>query len=219
MKAVRFLLFLFGCVASSSLLAANPQVEFQTNVGSFVLELYPDKAPKTVANFLEYVNSGFYESTLFHRVVERFIVQGGGFSPELTQKATFPPIPNEADNGLKNEVGTVAMARQFEPDTAAAEFFINLAENKHLNYSRPDAAHMGYCVFGRVIRGMDVVERISHTPTLSVGMLSELPRQNIVIEKSILLEMPITIAQQDKALETPATEKIIKLSKKGKKRD
>jgi len=218
MKAVRFLLFVLGITICLQVQAGNPQVEFQTSHGSFVIELYPDKAPKTVDNFLEYVRSGFYEHTLFHRVIERFIVQGGGFSPELKQKPTLPPIPNEANNSLKNEVGTVAMARRFEPDTAAAEFFINLADNKHLNYYRPEPAYMGYCVFGKVIRGMDVVERISHTPTLKVGVLDELPKQHVLIEKVALLDAPLVLSQQDKKAETAAPEKIINPSRKGKKR-
>jgi cyclophilin family peptidyl-prolyl cis-trans isomerase len=218
MKAVRLLLFLLGFMVSLPLRAATPQVEFQTSFGNFVIELYPDKAPKTVDNFMEYVNSGFYEHTLFHRVMERFVVQGGGFSPDMKQKKTLPPIPNEANNGLKNERGTVAMARRFEPDTAAAEFFINLADNKHLNYYRPQAAYMGYCVFGRVIRGMDVVEKISHAPTLSADMLHELPRQNIVIEKVAVLETPLMVSEQDRKPEALPPEKIINSAKKGKKR-
>lgn len=217
MKTARVLLFLSWFMACSPLLAADPQVEFRTNYGNFVMELYPDKSPRTVANFLEYVNSGFYEYTLFHRVVEHFVVQAGGFTPDLKQKKPLPPIPNEASNGLKNEPGTVAMARRFDPDSAAAEFYINLADNKHLNYYRPEPAYMGYCVFGRVIQGMDVVEKIAQTPTRSIGKLNELPAQNIVIEKAAVLETPIVVAQQDKKPETPSSRKIIKPSKKGKK--
>lgn len=217
MKAVSLLLGILAFFATPAW-ADNPQVEFHTSDGSFVIELYPDKAPRTVENFLEYVKSGFYEHTLFHRVIERFVVQGGGFSPEMKQKQTMPPIPSEANNGLKNVRGMVAMARKFDPNSAAAEFFINLADNKHLDYYRPEPAYMGYCVFGRVIQGMEVVERISHTPTTRVGKLEEVPTRNIEIEKVALLDTPIMLSERVKQLEQPPQERIIQHTRKGKKR-
>ncbi len=218
MKIARVILLFLGFVFSFSLFAADPQVEFRTNYGNFVIELYPEKAPKTVANFLEYVNTGFYEYTVFHRVIDRFMVQGGGFSPDLKQKETAPPIPSEADNGLKNTFGTVAMARRFDPNTAAAEFFINIADNNHLNYYKPEPALMGYCVFGRVVQGMEVVESIAHIPTHSVGKLKELPVQDVVIEKVALLETPVMYAEREKKPDVSPSERIVKSSRKGKKR-
>lgn len=198
--------------------AANPQIEFRTSMGTYVLELYPDKAPKTVANFLEYVNSGFYEGTIFHRVIEGFVVQGGGLLPDMRHKKTMESILNEADNGLKNDYGTLAMARFFNADSATSQFFINVAENKTLNYSRSDSAHMGYCVFGRVIRGMDVVEKISHLPTQVVNKQPDVPIQVVVIERANVLQTPILA---ENAVQNPVEPKQIKSStsmKKGKKK-
>lgn len=191
MKAIASVFLLLGLLCSAGAQAANPQIEFRTSMGSYVVELYPDKAPKTVANFLEYVNSGFYDGTIFHRVIEGFVAQGGGLMPDLHQKKTLEPIRNEADNGLKNDYGTLAMARLFNADSATAQFFINVAENKTLNYSRPDSAHMGYCVFGRVIRGMEVVERITHLPTKMINKLQDVPTQIVMIEKAAVLEAPV----------------------------
>jgi cyclophilin family peptidyl-prolyl cis-trans isomerase len=217
-KALRLFLLMIGLLLHLPLQAANPQVEFRTNQGSFVVELYPDKAPRTVANFLEYVNRGFYEGTIFHRVIDRFVIQGGGLTPDLGQKPTLEPIPNEADNGLKNEAGTLAMARRLSPDSATAQFFINLGDNKILNYYRPEPALMGYCVFGRVIRGMDVAEKIGRIPTQIVGKLTDVPRDNIIIEKAALLETPIIAEQTSgKAVESAPASKS-KSTKKGKKR-
>ena len=202
--------------------SANPQVEFLTNQGSFVVELYPDKAPKTVANFMQYVSSGFYHGTTFHRTVERFMIQGGGLDERLIEKSTFSPIPNEANNGLKNEPGTLAMARAYDPDSATSQFFINLTDNKFLNFHKPDPRYYGYAVFGRVIRGMDTVERISKTPTQKVGMHQNVPLEPIVIEKVALLDRPV-IAEARPGLpsgtvsEKNTTSK--KSSVKGKKRD
>jgi peptidyl-prolyl cis-trans isomerase A (cyclophilin A) len=198
--------------------AANPQVEFQTANGSFIVELYPDKAPKTVANFLEYVDSGFYNGTVFHRVIDSFVVQGGGLTPDLRQKKTLDPIPNEAGNGLKNDYGTLAMARLFDADSATAQFFINVAENKTLNFSRPDSAHMGYCVFGRVIRGMDVVEKISHLPTQVVNKMPDVPERLVMIEKAARLESAVLAENFVPKPAEPQPVKSLKSVKKGKKR-
>src|SRR6478609_3582122 len=150
-------LVLFSIGVQNTAFAANPQVTFETNRGNFVVELYPEKAPKTVANFLAYVNSGFYKDTIFHRVINRFMIQGGGFTANMKEKDTREPITNEANNGLLNEPGTLAMARTQDPDSATAQFFINLENNQFLNYQGPEPDLIGYCVFGRVLKGMDVV--------------------------------------------------------------
>ena len=199
---------------------AQSQVEFTTNYGNFVIELYPDKAPKTVANFLEYVHDGFYHEILFHRVIDRFIVQAGSFRPDMSQKRSYDPIANESNNGLKNERGTVAMARGFKPDSATSEFFINLNDNKTLNYYNQDPGLMGYCVFGRVIRGMEVLDRIAQVPTRAEGKLTDLPAQQIVIQKAELLTTPIVAEHPKKAAPVveDSTVKPSKPAKKGKKR-
>jgi len=168
---------------STSAIAANPQVTFETNRGNFVVELYPEKAPKTVANFLKYVNSGFYKETIFHRVINHFMIQGGGFNADMSEKQTLAPISNEAANGLKNEIGTIAMARTSDPDSATAQFFINLENNVQLNYQGPDPELIGYCVFGRVLKGMDVVREIGITPTINVGQYYDVPKSAIVIHQ------------------------------------
>lgn len=175
--------FLALLLLGSSAWAANPQVIFETNRGNFVVELYPDKAPKTVANFMQYVNSGFYKNTLFHRVISRFMIQGGGFSPDMIEKDTKAPIVNEANNGLLNEPGTLAMARTSDPNSATSQFFINLENNQFLNYQGDYPDLMGYCVFGRVLKGMDVVREIASTPTGFVGPYSDVPKSPIVIEQ------------------------------------
>lgn len=197
-------------------LAANPQIEFRTNLGSFVVELYPDKAPKTVENFLAYVNQGYYEGTIFHRVIDKFIIQGGGLTSDLHPKPTYPPVASESRNGLRNEPGALAMARAFNPDSATSQFFINLDDNKMLNYYKPEPALMGYTVFGKVIRGMDIAKKIGRIPTQNVGKLSDVPQETIVIEKAVMLETPIMAEESAQPLEgTPVTSK---LAKKGKKR-
>ncbi len=145
--------------------AANPVVELETSLGSIALELYPEKAPKTVKNFLEYVDSGFYDDTIFHRVIPGFMIQGGGLYEDMRQKAGNAPIKNEADNGLKNEVGTIAMARTAVPDSATSQFFINVKDNPFLDFTAKTQSGWGYCVFGRVIEGMDVVHQIEGVKT------------------------------------------------------
>lgn len=164
--------------------AAYPQVIMRTNQGEIVLELYPDKAPETVANFLQYVNNHHYNGTIFHRSINKFIVQGGGFTPDFQYKPTLAPIHNEAANGLKNERGTIAMARTYDPDSATAQFFINLDDNKFLNFHRPLPDYYGYCVFGRVIKGMDVAKKIGALPTGAGGPLpSDVPTEPVIIEE------------------------------------
>ena len=168
--------------------AANPQVEIKTNLGSMVVELYPDKAPKTVDNFLRYVKDGHYRDTVFHRVIPGFMIQGGGFDKTLAQKPTRAPVENEASNGLRNDVGTIAMARTSDPHSATAQFFINVSNNAFLNHTSPTSQGYGYTVFGKVIRGMDVVEKIARTPTGRRGPFpSDVPMSDIVIEETRLI--------------------------------
>ena len=168
--------------------AANPQVEIKTNLGNMVVELYPDKAPKTVDNFLRYVKDGHYRDTVFHRVIPGFMIQGGGFDKTLAQKPTRASVENEASNGLRNDVGTIAMARTSDPHSATAQFFINVSNNAFLNHTSPTPQGYGYTVFGKVIRGMDVVEKIARTPTGRRGPFpSDVPMSDIVIEETRLI--------------------------------
>lgn len=171
---------------ASSALAENPRVEFKTTMGSFTLELYPDNAPKTVENFLQYANSGFYKGTVFHRVIDGFMIQGGGFDPSMRQKETRAPIENEAGiaikGGLKNEIGTIAMARTSVPNSATAQFFINVKNNGFLDYKDPSPQGIGYAVFGRVVQGMDVVMQIAKVATTTQGMNQNVPQKPIIIE-------------------------------------
>lgn len=169
-------------VFSLTTLAKNPQVVFETNKGSFVVELYPDKAPKTVNNFLKYVNNGFYDNTIFHRVIKSFMIQGGGFTKTMEQKDTSPPIENEANNGLHNDTGTIAMARTSSPDSATSQFFINTNDNHFLNYRGPDAQSIGYCVFGRVIQGMDTVYAIGDSMTHYEKGHGDVPIEKVIIQ-------------------------------------
>jgi peptidyl-prolyl cis-trans isomerase B (cyclophilin B) len=160
-------------------------VELSTTMGTIRLELYPDKAPKTVANFLQYVKEGHYAGTVFHRVIDGFMIQGGGFDATLTQKATREPIQNEADNGLKNARGTVAMARTGDPHSASAQFFISVADNESLDHKSKDEQGWGYCVFGRVVQGMDVVDRIKVVSTGAKGPFEkDVPQTDVVIKEA-----------------------------------
>ena len=179
------LLALASVVNAAVALAANPMVEMQTTEGTFVIELYPDKAPKTVDNFLEYVKSGFYNGTVFHRVIDGFMIQGGGFTSYMQEKPTRAPIPNEAKNGLKNTAGTLAMARTSDPHSASAQFFINLVDNPRLDY--PSFDGWGYAVFGKVIKGMDVVAKIGKVETTRAGPHQNVPAQPVVIQTARLV--------------------------------
>lgn len=162
-------------------MSENPVVLLETSSGDILLELFADKAPETVANFLEYVDSGFYANTIFHRVIKNFMIQGGGMGVRMDEKSTRPPVKNEADNGLKNERGTVAMARTMDPHSASAQFFVNLVDNDFLNHSEPTVQGWGYCVFGKVTEGMDVVEKIAKLKTKSMGMHDDVPVDMVVI--------------------------------------
>lgn len=176
----KHLVALCAAVLPLAALAANPQVEMKTNQGTIVIELNPDKAPKTVDNFLGYVKSGFYNGTIFHRVIRGFMIQGGGFDAGMKEKPTREPIVNEGRNGLKNLAGSIAMARRNDPNSATAQFFINHVDNAMLDYPKPDGA--GYAVFGQVVKGMDVVEKIAQTPTRNAGFFQDVPATPVVIE-------------------------------------
>lgn len=160
--------------------AAATRVAFETSAGRIVVELRADKAPKTVANFLQYVNDSFYDGTVFHRVISGFMIQGGGFTPDMVQKPTRAAIPIESSNGLKNVRGAIAMARTGDPNSATAQFFINVVDNQMLDYPRPDG--YGYAVFGRVVEGMDVVDKIRAAPTGSHGSFQDVPTTAVVIK-------------------------------------
>lgn len=176
--------------ATSSVWAKNPIVDVRTNMGRFTIELYPDKAPKTVENFLQYVKSSFYDGTIFHRVIDGFMIQGGGFDPAMRQKATRGPIANEAEgalkNGLKNDTGTIAMARTANPHSATAQFFINVKDNGFLDFRDRSPQGYGYAVFGRVVEGMEVVLRISRVPTATRGAFQNVPASAVTIESVTL---------------------------------
>ena len=161
-------------------------IVLQTNFGDIVVRLEHDKAPKTAANFEQYVTDGHYDGTLFHRVIDGFMIQGGGFDTDFNQKPTRDPIENEADNGLKNLTGTLAMARTQDPHSASAQFFINIADNDFLNHTGKSIQGWGYCVFGEVVEGMEVVERIKEVPTTRRGMHADVPAEDVVIQRAYL---------------------------------
>ena len=172
-----------GLAAEKKSTPAHPLVRISTNLGVIELELYPAKAPKTVKNFLHYVNSGFYNGTVFHRVIAGFMIQGGGFEPGMRLKPTGLPINNEADNGLTNVSGSIAMARTGNPHSATAQFFINTADNFALNHTGKTAQGWGYSVFGKVTLGMDVVKAIEATPTGQSGPFADVPANDVVITR------------------------------------
>ena len=159
-----------------------------TNHGNIKIELDAEKAPKTVENFLAYVNAGHYNGTIFHRVIDGFMIQGGGFEPGMKQKPTAEPINNEANNGLKNVNGSVAMARTNDPHSATAQFFINVNDNDFLNHSSPTPQGWGYAVFGKVVEGMDIVEKIKKVKTGSKGFHQDVPVDDVVIEKAVIVD-------------------------------
>jgi cyclophilin family peptidyl-prolyl cis-trans isomerase len=187
--ALRKLLALFALTAigTQAALAADPRVELKTNRGSIVIELNQAKAPKTVANFLQYVKDGHYNGTVFHRVIDGFMIQGGGFDKDMREKSTRAPVENEAANGLKNDYGTIAMARTPNPHSASAQFFINVKNNDFLNYRERTPQGYGYTVFGKVVVGMDIVDRIAKVPTSNAGPHQNVPREPVVIESAVIL--------------------------------
>ncbi|MFM8576986.1 MAG: peptidylprolyl isomerase [Limnohabitans sp.] len=167
---------------------SNPQVELHiVDMGVITLELDAEKAPKSTANFLAYVNKGHYDRTIFHRVIDGFMIQGGGFEPGMTQKPTDAPIDNEANNGLKNDKYTVAMARTQAPHSATAQFFINVADNAFLNHTAPSLQGWGYAVFGKVVKGTEIVDRIRGVKTGRNGFHDDVPKEDVVIEKAVAL--------------------------------
>ncbi len=182
MRTIQLIVFsLF--LLSNAAFATDPQVIIKTNLGDVTLELYPEKAPQTVENFLDYVADDFYKDTIFHRVIPNFMVQGGGFDTTYKEKETRSPIQNEADNGLKNEIGTIAMARTSNIHSATAQFFINVSNNSFLNFTAPSQRGYGYAVFGKVISGMDIINQIAKTPTGSGGPFPrDVPKSTIIIQ-------------------------------------
>ncbi|MCK5877976.1 MAG: peptidyl-prolyl cis-trans isomerase [Candidatus Marithrix sp.] len=163
------------------------QVKIQTNHGDILIQLDSDKAPKTVANFIDYVNAGFYNGTIFHRVIENFMIQGGGMEPGMSEKETSPPVENEATNGLSNTNGTVAMARTPDPHSASSQFFINTSDNVFLNHTAKTPQGWGYCVFGEVVEGMDIVGKIKKVPTTSVAAHQDVPVTDVIIENATVI--------------------------------
>jgi peptidyl-prolyl cis-trans isomerase B (cyclophilin B) len=164
------------------------RVKLQTSLGDIVVELDAAKAPGSVDNFMQYVNDGFYDNTVFHRVINGFMVQGGGFEPGMKQKTTRAPIRNEAENGLKNDAYTVAMARTPSPHSATGQFFINLADNNFLNFRAATTDGYGYCVFGRVVEGREVVDKIKSVATGNSGMHQDVPKEDVVVKKAEVVE-------------------------------
>ena len=180
------LILFTGCNAMSE--SKNPVVTLETTKGNITIELYPEKAPETVANFIQYVQDGFYDGTIFHRVIPNFMVQGGGFTDDMSEKSTREPIKNEANNGLANENGTIAMARTPNPHSASSQFFINVKDNAFLDFQNETPNGWGYCVFGKVSEGMDVVNSIVAVPTGNHGMHQDVPVEPIIIMKASVAE-------------------------------
>ena len=185
-----FLTIVLIAFMSNSTLAGDdtPRVKLTTSMGEIVVALDPGAAPKTVENFLSYVKMGFYEGTIFHRVIKDFMIQGGGFNSNMQRKPTLAPVTNEADNGLSNQAGTIAMARTSDPHSAMSQFFINVKDNAFLDHRSKTEKGWGYCVFGRVISGMDVVHAIEHVPTTISAKMRDVPKTPVVIRSATLVE-------------------------------
>ena len=212
---MRLLFAIFGLIFGAHASANYPQVEIKTTLGPILIELYPDKAPKTVENFLTYVKTDFYKGTIFHRVVNNFVIQGGGYLPDLKAKDTLPPVPSEATNGLNNDAGTVAMARSYDIDSATSQFFINVERNLFLNHHKPHPDYYGYTVFGKVLQGMDIVKKIAALPTTTAGpFFLDVPVQNIMIEDVNVI--PEKTVEPDIS-KTTASKAKVKSSKKKRK--
>ena len=190
MKRVLRTIFAVSIILTTSetaMAAGKPIVTFKTNMGDFTVQLEPERAPKTVANFLEYVRDGHYDGTIFHRVIAKFMVQGGGFLPNLQKRDTRGPITNEANTGLKNERGTIAMARTADPHSATAQFFVNVIYNRFLDHTAKTQQGWGYTAFGRVIDGMNIVGRMARVKTGTKGPYSDVPNDPIIIEKATVI--------------------------------
>lgn len=206
-----FVILSMAVVFSAS---AHPQVEIQTSQGLILVELYPDKAPKTVENFMNYVKTDFYKGTIFHRVVNNFVIQGGGYSSDLKPRDTLPPIPSEAMNGLRNDAGTLAMARAYDINSATSQFYINVDRNLFLNHHKPVPDYYGYTVFGKVIAGMDVVRKIAALKTTTAGpFFQDVPVENVIIQDVKLLPEPPVV---DKPSTAPKPSKRAKSLKSAK---
>jgi len=193
MKLSHLFVLSAAAVVPAGAIGADPQVDMRTNLGTIRLELYPAKAPKTVDNFLQYVREGQYSGTVFHRIIDGFMIQGGGFDKDFRQKKTRAPITNEAQagvkGGLKNEVGTIAMARTADPNSATAQFFINVGDNSFLNWGDPRGDGNGYAVFGKVVSGLDVVNKIAKLPTGSGGPFPrDVPKSPVIIESMTVVD-------------------------------
>ncbi|CAA0124992.1 Peptidyl-prolyl cis-trans isomerase cyp18 [BD1-7 clade bacterium] len=198
-------LLLSSSMLISTLVFANPHVEFETSEGNFTVELYPDKAPKSVENFLKYVNKGFYNGTIFHRVIDGFMIQGGGFEPDMLKKKPGAPIQNEADNGLRNDYGTIAMARTNDPHSATAQFFVNVEDNQFLNHSAKTMRGWGYTVFGKVSKGMDTITKIKKVQTSRRGPFQNVPVQDVVIKQAhVIAEKPAKAEPANDKAASPA---------------
>lgn len=169
-------------------MTTDSRVKLQTNHGDIVIQLDAEKAPKTTANFIGYVRDGFYDGTVFHRVINNFMIQGGGFEAGMKQKKTKDPVENEANNGLKNDRYTIAMARTSDPHSATAQFFINVADNDFLNHTAPTTNGWGYAVFGKVVEGTEVVDKIKGVKTGNRGFHQDVPAEDVVIEKAVVVE-------------------------------
>jgi cyclophilin family peptidyl-prolyl cis-trans isomerase len=186
---IRSLSFVFLFALTSVAYAGNPEVKMDTSAGPVIIELYPDKAPETVKNFLRYVADGKYNGTIFHRVIPHFMNQGGGYTKDYRKVATYPPIKNEADNGLKNIRGSIAMARTGDPNSATNQFFINTVNNRGLNFHSKTVSGWGYCVFGQVKQGMDVMDKIAAMKTGPGGPFpSDVPATPVVIKQVTLIK-------------------------------
>ena len=185
---VHLLVLAMAAAAVAPSTAAHPRITLETSKGKIVIELNADKAPKSTANFLDYVKNGSFDNTVFHRVIDNFMIQGGDFEPGMKQKPTNAAVQNEANNGLKNDKYTVAMARTSDPHSATAQFFINAADNEFLNFKSETPQGWGYTVFGRVVDGLDIVEKIRKVKTGSKGFHQDVPVDDVVIEKAVVVE-------------------------------
>jgi cyclophilin family peptidyl-prolyl cis-trans isomerase len=185
---LRTIFIAFALTVATHASAQNPQIEMRTNMGVIMLELYPENAPETVKNFVQYAKDGFYSGTIFHRVIADFMIQGGGFTQDMQQKKTRDPIKHEGGNGLRNEIGSIAMARTGDPHSATSQFFINVVDNTMLDYRGPSPSEIGYTVFGRVTKGMDVVNKIRTAPTASRMQHQNVPVTPVIIERVTVIE-------------------------------